>query len=217
MGSFYTDAQVSLQAEFGTKALAARLVDAAVTTTLSEDQAAFIHSRDMFYLATVDADGFPSCSYKGGARGFARVLNPNEISFPLYDGNGMFLSAGNIEASRRLGLLFIDFEKPNRLRVRGEAEVLRDGVLVDSYPGAIAAVRVAVSAAWQNCPRYVHRMQPVEASPHVPDAQGRSPFALWKRIDVLQDVLTDADRTQAQSLGLITIDEYTRKAGEGVG
>ncbi len=50
---------------------------------------------DMFFIATADAEGRPQCSYKGGDPGFVRVLDERTIAFPVYDGNGMYLTAGN--------------------------------------------------------------------------------------------------------------------------
>ena len=92
MEQFYTEAQRSLQDEFFTRELAERIKEAVVTEELSDDQAAFIQSRNMFYLSTVDEQGYPSCSYKGGDTGFVRVVDPKTILFPSYDGNGMFMS-----------------------------------------------------------------------------------------------------------------------------
>ena len=66
----------------------------------------------MFFLATADAEGRPQCSYKGGEPGFVRVLDERTVAFPNYDGNGMFLSAGNALVNPHVGLLFIDFEQP---------------------------------------------------------------------------------------------------------
>ena len=77
----------------------------------------------MFFLATADADGQPDCSYKGGVPGFVRVSGDSELSFPSYDGNGMFRSLGNVLANPRVGLLFLDFERPRRLRVLGRARL----------------------------------------------------------------------------------------------
>src|ERR671918_626212 len=94
-----------------------------VHAEVQEAERAFIESRDMFFLATVDAAGQPTCSYKGGDPGFVKVVDPTTIAFPSYDGNGMFLSMGNIRATSQVGLLFIDFEKPHRLRVQGTATV----------------------------------------------------------------------------------------------
>ena len=54
-----------------------------------------------------------------------------------------------------------------------------------------------------------------EVSPYVPNAQGEVPLALWKRVDLLQDVLSEADREQAQQLGLISIEEYESRVAAG--
>ena len=215
MSEFYTPAQRQLQDEFETRGLADRLVEAIVTEELTTEQTAFIHGRNMFFLSTIDERGFPSSSYKGGAPGFVRVPSADTLVFPSYDGNGMFMSLGNIEAQAKVGLLFIDFETPQRMRVRGEARLLREGPMLASYPGAIVAVEVTVERVWQNCPRYVHRMQPVEQSPYVPAEDGSAKFALWKRIDLIQDVLNEADRAEAESLGLITSEEYEARVARG--
>ncbi len=215
MSEFYTPAQRQLQDEFETRGLADRLVDAIVTDELTAEETAFIHGRNMFFLSTIDERGFPSSSYKGGARGFVRVPRAGSLVFPSYDGNGMFLSLGNIEARAKVGMLFIDFETPQRLRVRGEARLLRDGPMLASYPGAIVVVEVDIERVWQNCPRYVHRMQPVEQSPYVPAEDGSVKLALWKRIDVIQDVLNEVDRAEAESIGLITTGEYEARVARG--
>ncbi|MFN7149403.1 MAG: pyridoxamine 5'-phosphate oxidase family protein, partial [Microthrixaceae bacterium] len=141
---------------------------------------AFIESRDMFFLATVDADGSPQCSYKGGAPGFVRVLDDHTIAFPSYDGNGMFLSVGNIRVNPGVGLLFIDWERGTRLRLNGVATAADDDPLADSFPGAQLVVRVRARAVFANCRRYVHRYQLVERSPFVPSAAGDAPVPDWK-------------------------------------
>lgn len=215
MADFYTPAQRQLQDEFATRGLADRLVEAVVTDELTAQQTAFIHARNMFFLSTIDERGFPSASYKGGAPGFVRAPDNRTLVFPSFDGNGMFLSLGNIEAQANVGLLFIDFETPQRLRVRGVARLLREGPMLASYPGAIVVVEVAIERIWQNCPRYVHKMQPVEQSPYVPAADGSATLALWKRIDVIQDVLSESDRAEARSIGLITIEEYEARVARG--
>ncbi|HAI15795.1 MAG: pyridoxamine 5'-phosphate oxidase family protein [Pseudomonadota bacterium] len=215
MGDFFTLAQRQLQGEFETTDLADRIVEAVVTEELSDPQAEFIHSRNMFYLSTIDESGYPSCSYKGGDLGFVRVINPVTIVFPNYDGNGMFMSMGNIQDKAKVGLLFIDFETPQRLRLRGEARCLREGPMLDSYPGANLVVEISVNHVWVNCPRYVHRMQPLEQSPYLPGKDGAVSLALWKRVDLIQDVLTAEDRAEAESLGLITLEEYEAYVARG--
>lgn len=215
MTEFFTPTQRQMQAEFSTTALADRIVDAAVTETLSDEQTAFIHNRNMFFLSTIDEAGFPSCSYKGGAVGFVRVTDPSTLYFPNYDGNGMFMSMGNIDAQSKVGLLFVDFETPQRVRVRGSARCLREGPVLNSYPGANLVVEVTIEHLWVNCPRYVHKLKAVAESPYLPSASGEAALALWKRIDLLQDVLKDTDRAEAEALGVITIEEYDAKVLRG--
>lgn len=215
MSDFFTATQRKLQHEFSSTALADRIVEAAVDNTLSDQHVEFIQTRNMFYLATIDETGFPSCSYKGGSVGFVRVLNANTIIFPDYNGNGMFMSMGNIEAQAKVGLLFVDYEHPQRLRLRGAARCLRDRSMLDSYPGANLVVEVTIEHAWVNCPRYVHRMQPLETSPYLPKKDGTATLALWKRIDLMQDVISEAERAQAQAMGVLTIEEYGAYVARG--
>ena len=215
MSDFYTPTQRQLQDEFKTRKLADRLVDAIVSEQLTSEQIGFIQNQTMFFLSTIDEWGFPSSSYKGGAAGFVRAPNPGTLVFPSYDGNGMFMSLGNIEAQLKVGMLFIDFATPQRIRVRGEARLLRDGPMLASYPGAKLAVEVEVAQVWQNCPRYVHKMTPLEQSPYLPSEDGSVQLALWKRIDAIQDVLPQADRDAASAAGLITTDEYESRLTRG--
>ena len=126
MADFYSDSARYFQALFETQRLADRAQEVVVHDTITEEDRDFIQRLDFFFLATVDENGQPQCSYKGGAPGFVRVLNDTTIAFPCYDGNGMFLSIGNIRDTRRVGMLFIDFENPLRLRLNGVATVHDD-------------------------------------------------------------------------------------------
>lgn len=180
MGQEYHAGQRALQDRFDTRRLADRL-DEATSDVISEGQRAFIEAREMFFLATADADGRPQCSYKGGAPGFVRVVDDHTIAFPVYDGNGMFLSAGNIAVHPAVGLLFVDLEHGTRLRFNGVATVDDADPLLAAYPGAVLVVRVRGRAVFANCRRYVHRYELVELSPFVPSASGDAPVPDWKR------------------------------------
>jgi predicted pyridoxine 5'-phosphate oxidase superfamily flavin-nucleotide-binding protein len=214
--TFYGDGQRALQQRFQTGRMADLLEQVIVHPEIQEAERAFIEARDMFFLATADGSGQPTCSYKGGDPGFVRVVDPATLAFPSYDGNGMFLSMGNIRATARVGLLFIDFETPHRLRIQGTAAVREADPLLAAYPGADLVVRVAVSQVFVNCSRYVHRYQRVKASRYVPRAGCETPFAEWKRIDVVQEALPprDAGKT-AKAGGTITIEEYEAKRHAG--
>jgi predicted pyridoxine 5'-phosphate oxidase superfamily flavin-nucleotide-binding protein len=206
----YGESQRELQAAFDTTRLADRIEQSIVRPWLSEDQRRFIESRDMFFLTTIDHRGYPTCSYKGGAPGFVRVPDAQTIVFPSYNGNGMFLSMGNIAANAKIGMLFIDFETPHRVRVHGLASVDRHDPMLEEFAGAELLVRVAVTETFINCPRYVHRYQRVQASKYAPQAGFPAPPPpQWKRIDALQEALPERERKLAQEMGgTITMEEY---------
>ena len=160
----YHDGSRQLQERFETRRLADRLVEVIAHTTFTDADRAFIESRPMFFLATADNEGRPDCSYKGGRPGFIRVVEPGTLAFSSYDGNGMFKSLGNILVNPYVGMLFIDFESPKRLRVNGRASVREDDPLLAEFVGAQIIVRVQAEVIFPNCPRYVHKMQLVERS-----------------------------------------------------
>jgi predicted pyridoxine 5'-phosphate oxidase superfamily flavin-nucleotide-binding protein len=83
------------QDRFDTRRLADRIDERLVRDWIDDDDRAFVERCDMLFIATADAAGRPQCSYKGGEPGFVRVVDEHTIAFPNYDGNGMFLSAGN--------------------------------------------------------------------------------------------------------------------------
>lgn len=216
-GAFYTPAQRRAQDRSAARPLADRLAAAIVRDEIDDFQRAFIASRDFFFLATVDADGRPTVSYKGGPPGVVAVVDARTIAFPHFDGNGMFLSMGNAEDTGRIGLLFIDLETPNRLRLQAVVQqVSDDPVLLARWPGASLVTVARVESLFHNCGRYIHRHERVASSPYVPDEKGRAPLPAWKRIDMLQDVLPaeDRDRT-AKGGGTITFEEYVARLLDG--
>lgn len=182
-----------LQDRFDTRRLADRLHDLFRSRWTLEEVRPVVESASMFFLATADRQGRPQCSYKGGAPGFVQILGPMALCFPSYDGNGMYLSAGNIVENPAIQMLFIDFEQPNRVRVSGRATISDDPGLLDRFPGAQFAVHVAVDDVFPNCPRYIHRASSHELSPNVPGPDGAAPIAEWKCMPVFNDVLPAGD------------------------
>jgi predicted pyridoxine 5'-phosphate oxidase superfamily flavin-nucleotide-binding protein len=188
-GSMYHDGSRRLQDRFDSRRLADRLETVTVHAAFTADDRAFIQRCAMFFLATADADGSPDCSYKGGRPGFVRVLDDRTLAFPSYDGNGMYRSLGNILVNPRVGLLFVDFERPGRVRVNGTAELRPDDPLIAEFPGAELIVRVRADRIFPNCPRYVHRMQMIEESVYAPCAGHTPPVPGWKTMEAFRDVL----------------------------
>lgn len=193
MSMVYSDASRALQDQFDTRRLADRLADVKVHDRFTEDDRQFIERLDMFFLATVDATGQPTCSYKGGDPGFVRVVDDTTLVFPNYDGNGMYLSMGNVAETNAVGLLFVDFELQRRMRVDGAAQLTIDEALLREYPGAQFVVRVAARRIYPNCPRYIHKYQLVERSAFVPRPQVETPIPAWKQASWACDVLPAND------------------------
>ena len=213
MSELYGSCHRRLQDEEGSHRLADRL-EAMAHESFAPDEQEFVAAASMFFLSTVDHHGRPTVSYKGGAPGFVRVLDDGHLAFPDYDGNGMMLSLGNIAGNPEVGLLFIDFASPRRLRVQGQASIAADEALRAAWPGAHRVIRVAARQIFVNCGRYIHEAPGgLQLSRHVPDREGRQPFPKWKRIDAFADVISPADdRSVEREGGRLAYEDY---AGEG--
>ncbi|MBL4673419.1 MAG: pyridoxamine 5'-phosphate oxidase family protein [Arenicella sp.] len=213
---FYSQSQRKIQKEHDSHNLADAVVAAIVSDELQDEQIEFISKLDYFFLSTVNRNGEPTVSYKGGPVGLVNVVSPRKLVFPNYDGNGMFLSMGNATETGKIGMLFIDMETPLRVRVQGTAKVSENPELLALFPGSNMVVEVAVTAVFYNCARYIHKHQRIENSRYVPNEKGEQPFPAWKRINLLQEVLQPKDIGRAeQEGGTISIEEYDQKVQEG--
>ena len=189
----YHDGSRELQDRFDTRRLADRIEERIVHDQIDDGDRAFIEARDMFFIATTDEDGQPQSSYKGGEPGFVRVLDEKTIAFPLYDGNGMYLTAGNLMTTKKVGLLFIDFEGRKRMRLNGIASVADDDPLLTEFPEAQLIVRVSATEVFPNCPRYIHEYKLVKRSRFVPKRECETPVPQWKQSEWAHDVLPEND------------------------
>ena len=215
MSIYYGKQQRALQAKFGTEKMADRIEQLASHAEFNDDTKGFIEQSEMFFLTTINDKGQPTVSYKGVDVGFVKVLDPNTLIFPSYDGNGMFLSMGNIAGNANIGMLFISFQTPHRIRVQGTASISQDPTLLAHYKEADFVVTVKLEELWQNCPRYIPKYKKMRDSRYVPRAECETPLAEWKRVDLLQDVLPPADLAKAQAKGTIDIMEWVDKIQTG--
>jgi predicted pyridoxine 5'-phosphate oxidase superfamily flavin-nucleotide-binding protein len=200
----YHEGSRGLQDRFDTRRLADRIDEKLMRDWIDDGDRAFIEARDMFFLATADAQGLPQCSYKGGDPGFVRVLDEHTVAFPIYDGNGMYLSAGNALVNPNVGLLFVDFEGRKRLRLNGVASVDDNDPLLGEYPEAQLVVRVRATQVFPNCPRYIHEYRLVQRSRFVPREECRTPVPKWKTREWAKDVLREDDPANAPDAEIVT-------------
>jgi len=192
--TLYHEGMRELQDARDTRRIADRLEQVIVRRSFTAEDSAFVARASMVFVATADAEGRPECSYKGGLPGFVRVLDEHTLALPDYDGNGMYRSWGNLRVNPHVGLLFIDFENPKRLRVNATARVSADDPLLAEYPGAVFIVRLTARRIFPVCPRYIHKMQLVEHSVYVPRAGHTPPVPAWKTFETFRDALPARDR-----------------------
>jgi predicted pyridoxine 5'-phosphate oxidase superfamily flavin-nucleotide-binding protein len=177
----YHDGHRTMQDRFDSRRIADRLEQVSMHRAFDARDRELIESSAMFFLATADAEGRPDCSYKGGMPGFVRVLDDITLAWGDYDGNGQFRSLGNLLVNPNVGLLFVDWRRPRRLRVNGRAVVSADDPLLATFHGARQLVRVTAELIFPNCPRYIHPMEVGEVSPYAPREGHEPPVPEWKK------------------------------------
>jgi predicted pyridoxine 5'-phosphate oxidase superfamily flavin-nucleotide-binding protein len=191
----YHDGNRMLQDAFDSRRIADRLEEVTTRTQFTESDRAYVERMAYFFLATADGKGRPDVSFKGGGPGFVRITGPSEVAFPDYDGNGMFKSLGNLSVNPNVALLFIDFERPRRLRINGSAHIRRDDPLLAETVGAQMIVRVTARAIFPNCPRYIPTMTLTEDSPYVPRAGTAPVEPAWKGFPEFADAIHPRQKT----------------------
>ena len=177
----FTDAVVGVQREYGSDGFygrkrvqgnAAPGIDA-----LTDDEREYLAERDSFYLATVSETGWPYVQYRGGPRGFLRVVDDHTIGWADFRGNLQYISSGNVGGDDRVALIALDYAHQRRLKIFGHARVVtvaEDPALVKSFadPDYSAeverAVLVTVEAFDWNCQQHITpRFSAAELEPHL--------------------------------------------------
>ena len=216
MSDYYSQSQRELQDRFDTRRLADLIAGQLIHPVLAPPEVEMIEASDMVFMSTVNKDGQPTVSYKGGGIGFIKVIDSSTLSIPIYDGNGTFYTTGNVAEVQKIGLLFIDFERPNRMRIHGTAELIYDGPLLASYHEAQFLVQIKITEIYPNCPRYVHKYQRLASSRFVPNPEVETPTPGWKRIDQVQAALPAHQQGRAEtSGGEITMEQYAEMLARG--
>lgn len=215
MSRLYGEQHRAMQDQFDTRKLADRVEQLVCRIEFDDETARFIESVDMFFLSSIDHQGRPTVSYKGGDPGFVKIVDRTTLVFPSYDGNGMFLSMGNLAGNAQLGMLFINFERPHRIRLQGTASVSRNDPMMSAFKEADLIVRVKLTELWQNYPRYIHRHQKLTPSRYVPREACETPIAEWKRTDAMQGALPPRDEARVETAGTIAITEWMDKVKTG--
>lgn len=128
---------------------------------LGPAEAAFVAARDGFYVGSVSETGWPYVQFRGGPRGFLRVIDPVTLGWADFRGNRQYVTMGNTAADDRVALFLMDYANARRLKLFGRLSVTEDpafveAVAVPGYPAVVErAVRIDVVAFDWNCPQHI--------------------------------------------------------------
>ena len=163
-----------LQNSWGTERRAKRFYDRQVRDHLTQKMQALIRRQEMVFVATADAKGNCDCSPRFGAKGFVEIVDPRQIAYPEFRGNGVFASLGNILENPHLGLVFVDFlDTTVGLHVNGSARICSAeeapvALASDHYKSEDAAallerwVVIDIHEAYIHCSKHVPRLEKLD-------------------------------------------------------
>lgn len=196
----FSEGSRELQDRYGARKVADMITQVTDVTNFDDDKfgyRAFIEDASYFFLATSTGE-HTDCSYKGGPKGFVRIIAPDKLIFPDYDGNRMYKSLGNIVDNPNIGMLFMRFDSEEgnrylRVRINGVAKVHDEHPALADYPGAKRIVEVETKHIYLNCPRYIPNMKLVEESPYIPEAGKEAPTPPWKMKPGIKEALEGSE------------------------
>ena len=164
----FTDAVKSEQTARGSRASYARFEAGKLRNDkIGPAEQAFLADMRSFYMASVNADGWPYIQHRGGPRGFIRVLDEGRIGFADFSGNKQYVSLGNLKGDDRVALFFMDYANKRRLKAFGHATFVEgDAAQELAVPGYKAEVERGViltldGVEW-NCPQHIPERYDVE-------------------------------------------------------
>lgn len=152
------------QAEMGVQDFWTNLPTDRSFDRFTENESAFIASRDSFYMATVSETGWPYVQHRGGPQGFLKVLDDRTLAFADYRGNRQYISTGNLAANDKVCLFLMDYPRRARLKIYAHAEklgldadpVLTDMLAMPSYRAKPERLfRLRLEAFDWNCPQHI--------------------------------------------------------------
>jgi len=120
----FKDSVKAQQTKYGSRGSYARMEAMERGTEISSAEADFIVERDSFYLATVGESGYPYVQFRGGPKGFLKVLDPKTLAYADFRGNRQYISVGNLHRNRKAALILMDYANRRRLKIYAHIEVI---------------------------------------------------------------------------------------------
>lgn len=160
----FTESVKAQQKKYGSRRSYARMEQMARGNELSENEAEFIAERDGFYLSTVGENGYPYVQFRGGPKGFLKVLDARTLAYADFRGNMQYVSVGNLTRNDKAALILMDYARRQRLKIYARIEVIEAkdnpeliAQLQDaSYDAQVERAMVLRLEAFDwNCPQHI--------------------------------------------------------------
>jgi predicted pyridoxine 5'-phosphate oxidase superfamily flavin-nucleotide-binding protein len=160
----FTESVKQVQEQYGTRNAYARMEASGDRFVLTEDEISFIQSRDSFYIGTVGEGGWPYVQFRGGPKGFLKVIDETTIAYVDFRGNGQYISTGNINTSNKTSLFLIDYPSQRRLKIWAEStitpsnenEKLLKELQMEGYKARLERIVIFKVQAYDwNCPQHI--------------------------------------------------------------
>ncbi|RYU62536.1 pyridoxamine 5'-phosphate oxidase [Methylolobus aquaticus] len=186
----FTDSVKAAQSRYGSREANRRFEELEEPRpVLSRTEQDFIAARDGFYQATVGQNGWPYVQFRGGPKGFLKVLDEHTLGYADFRGNVQYISVGNLAAESRIALILMDYPNRRRLKIWARARVVDEAddpaliarLEMPAYRAQVErAVLLTVEAYDWNCPRHITPRFTVE------EIQGRLLEPLQARVAELE-------------------------------
>ncbi len=160
----FTDSVKKVQKKHGSRQAYARMESSGDQYVLTAREMPFIESRDGFYMATVGENGWPYVQFRGGPKGFLKVVDNTTLGYADFRGNMQYISVGNLNATRKAALFLMDYPTQRRLKIWAETEVLdadqnpelRQKLIMPDYKARVERIIVFQVQAYDwNCPQHI--------------------------------------------------------------
>lgn len=160
----FTENVKEQQTKYGSRRSYAKMEAQERGNKISENEAEFIAERDGFYLATVGESGFPYVQFRGGPKGFLKVLDAKTLAYADFRGNMQYVSVGNLTRNDKAALILMDYARRQRLKIYARIEIVEakdNPALIaqlqdTSYDAQVErAMLLHVEAFDWNCPQHI--------------------------------------------------------------
>jgi predicted pyridoxine 5'-phosphate oxidase superfamily flavin-nucleotide-binding protein len=161
----FTDSVRKMQDQYGTRDPYKKMEEKTdFRNKLTWQEKAYIKGREDFYMSSVGENGWPYMQFRGGPKGFLKVIDANTLAFADFRGNGQYISAGNFTATKKTVLFMMDYANQQRLKIWAEVDVLHasdnpelmEKVQLPDYKAAVERIFVLKVHAFDwNCPQHI--------------------------------------------------------------